>query len=146
MNEPCLTRRETLRTVPAMSKPDTSGWEEINALLGRGTSYEGKLSFEGRVRIDGNFRGEIFSDDLLIVGEGAEIHARVEVGTLIVLGGAIVGDVSARYLVELHAPGKVQGAIHTPQIFIEKGVVFDGNCTMSPETEVREFDGEATLL
>ena len=32
---------------------------EISALLGRGTRFEGKLSFEGRVRIDGAFTGEI---------------------------------------------------------------------------------------
>ena len=35
---------------------------ELNALLGRGTRFEGKLTFEGRVRIDGHFVGEVFSE------------------------------------------------------------------------------------
>ena len=35
---------------------------EITALLGRGTEFTGKLAFDGKVRIDGTFRGEIFSD------------------------------------------------------------------------------------
>ena len=42
---------------------------EINTLLGRGSSFEGKLTFEGTVRIDGKFKGEVFSDDVLVIGE-----------------------------------------------------------------------------
>lgn len=114
-----------------MAQKDLTGIGEINALLGRGTEYEGKLVFEGRVRIDGRFVGEIHSDDLLILGEGAEVRARVRVGTLIVRGGVLVGDVVARQLVEIHAPGQVRGDITTPQLFIDKGVVFEGACTMT---------------
>lgn len=113
-----------------MSQKDLTGISEINALLGRGTSYEGKLSFEGRVRIEGKFRGEIFSDDMLILGEGADVEADVSVGTLIVRGGSIRGAIRASQLVELHAPGKVYGDIASPQLFIDKGVVFEGRCTM----------------
>lgn len=120
-----------------MAQKDLTGIGEINALLGRGTEYEGKLVFEGRVRIDGRFVGEIHSDDMLILGEGAEVRARVRVGTLIVRGGVLVGDVVARQLVEIHAPGQVRGDITTPQIFIDKGVVFEGRCTMGDEPSER---------
>ena len=108
----------------------TSLGGEINALLGRGTSYEGKLTFEGRVRIDGSFRGEIFSEGVLILGEGAEVDATVDVGTLIVRGGELRGTVRARQLVEIHVPGRVLADVETSQIFIDKGVVFEGRCTM----------------
>ena len=40
-----------------------------NALLGKGADFQGKLTFEGTVRIDGRFTGEIFSDGTLIIGE-----------------------------------------------------------------------------
>jgi cytoskeletal protein CcmA (bactofilin family) len=113
-----------------MAEKDLTGLGEINALLGRGTEYEGKLTFEGRVRIDGRFRGTIFSEDVLIVGEGAVVEGAVEVGTLIVRGGRLKGEVRASQLVEIHAPGQVQGDIETPQLFIDKGVVFEGKCTM----------------
>lgn len=123
-----------------MSRKELSTLGEINALLGRGTEYEGKLTFEGRVRIDGAFKGTIFSDDLLILGDGARVEADIDVGTLIVRGGELWGEVRARQLVEIHAPGKVHGNIRTPQIFIDKGVVFDGRCVMETETEVVPFD------
>src|SRR5436189_6372127 len=66
---------------------------EITALLGRGTRFEGKLTFEGRVRIDGIFKGEIKSEDVLIIGEGAEVHAEIDVATVIIKGGAVHGNI-----------------------------------------------------
>jgi len=102
---------------------------EISTLLGKGSTFEGKLTFEGTVRIDGVLSGEIFSDDVLVVGEGAQVKAKIEVGTLIV-EGLIEGNVKAAQLVELHAPAKVRGNIETPSLFIDKGVIFEGNCKM----------------
>ena len=107
---------------------------EISALLGPGTHYNGKLLFDGRVRIDGQFQGSICSDDMLIVGEGAQVQAVIDVGTLIVLGGEIRGEIRARELVELHAAARVHGDIETPRIFIDRGAVFEGRCRMSDGT------------
>lgn len=104
---------------------------EINALLGRGTEFTGKLTFEGKVRIDGKFSGEIFTDDVLIIGEGAEVKAEIDVATLIIKGGVVTGNVHAREVVEIHAPGKLYGNIVSPALFIDKGVVFEGNCKMT---------------
>ena len=105
---------------------------EINALLGRGTRFEGKLAFSGCVRIDGAFRGEILSDDILIVGEGAEIEGEIRVGTLIVKGGTVSANVRAAISIELYVPAKVTGDLHSPEIFMDKGVQFSGSCTMAP--------------
>jgi cytoskeletal protein CcmA (bactofilin family) len=105
---------------------------EITALLGRGTHFEGKLHFEGRVRIDGSFRGEIRSQDILIIGEGADVEADIEVGTAIIKGGAVTGDVRALHAIELYVPARVSGSLHAPEIFMDKGVQFSGSCTMAP--------------
>ena len=87
---------------------------EITALLGRGTRFEGKLYFEGRVRIDGVFAGEIKSDDTLIIGDGAEVSAEIDVATVIVRGGSVHGNVRAKTSLEIHAPAKLVGNIHSP--------------------------------
>lgn len=105
---------------------------EITTLLGAGTRFDGKLSFEGAVRIDGTFVGEIRSDETLVVGEGAEVRAEIEVGTLIVRGGEVHGNVRAREAIELFAPCKVVGNLHSPQISIERGSSFQGQCRMEP--------------
>jgi cytoskeletal protein CcmA (bactofilin family) len=111
---------------------------EITALLGRGTQFEGKLYFEGRVRIDGAFKGEIRSDDTLVIGDGADVHAEIDVATVIVRGGVVHGNIRARTAIELHAPGKVIGNLHAPSLFIDRGVEFQGSCRMDP------IDGKAT--
>ncbi len=107
---------------------------DINALLGAGSEFEGKLTFEGTVRIDGRFTGEIFSDGTLVVGEGARIEAEIRVGTVMVYG-EVIGDIFANNGVELHAPAALRGNITSPALHIDKGVFFDGSCQMSSGSE-----------
>jgi cytoskeletal protein CcmA (bactofilin family) len=114
--------------VPAHA-PDSRPEGEINTLLGRGSEFEGKLTFEGTVRIDGKLSGEIFSDDVLVIGEGATVSAEIDVGVLIVEGN-VNGNIRAKRAVELHAPARVKGNIETPSLYIDKGVMFEGNCKM----------------
>jgi cytoskeletal protein CcmA (bactofilin family) len=102
---------------------------ELNALLGKGSSFEGKLLFEGSVRIDGKFTGEIISTDTLIIGEGADVKGEIAVGTLVIVGD-YNGNAKASKSVELRAPAKVRGTLTTASIVIERGVFFDGNCKM----------------
>jgi cytoskeletal protein CcmA (bactofilin family) len=116
-----------------MATREVTNMRELSALLGEGAEFEGKLLFEGRVRIDGKFKGSIASDDVLIVGEKAEVEATIEVGTLIVLGGTLRGEVRAVRAVELHAPAKVYGNITTPQLAIDRGVVFEGQSRIPDE-------------
>jgi cytoskeletal protein CcmA (bactofilin family) len=102
---------------------------DLNALLGRGSEFEGKLSFEGKVRIDGTFTGEISTNDTLHIGEGAKVSAEISCGTVIV-EGEVVGNIKATGAVELHRPAKVRGDITSPSLSIEKGVIFEGRSKM----------------
>lgn len=118
--------------VPAQGPvSENASGTQVTTLLGRGSEFEGKLSFEGTVRVDGKLTGEIFTDDVLIIGEGAEVHAEINVGA-IVIEGTVQGNINAKRSVEVHTPGRVRGNIVTPSLYIEKGVMFDGNCTMEP--------------
>src|SRR4051812_43142404 len=119
-----------------MDSPNShAGASEITALLGRGTRFEGKLYFEGKVRIDGFFSGEIKSDDTLVIGDGAEVHAEIDVATVIVRGGIVHGNIRAKNAIEIHSPGKLVGNIHSPSLFIDRGVEFQGSCGMDPVEE-----------
>lgn len=102
---------------------------EISTLLGRGTTFEGKLTFEGTVRIDGKLKGTVFSDDVLIIGEGATVEADIDIGEIIIQG-TLIGNVHAKRGIEVLAPGRVKGDLHTPSLQIEKGVIFEGRSFM----------------
>ena len=102
---------------------------DVHTILGPESSFEGKLVFDGTVRIDGRFKGEVQTENVLVVGQGARVDATIVVGS-IVINGEINGDITAKHSVEIHSPGKVRGNITTPQLMIAKGVLFDGSCKM----------------
>lgn len=107
-----------------------NGAHEVTGVLDRGSEFEGSLSFEGAFRIGGVFRGKIFTDDILIIGEGAIVDAEIEVGTLI-LSGELKGSVKASQRVEIHHPAVFRGTIQTPSLMVADGVVFEGVSQMA---------------
>ena len=113
-----------------MKKPVAIDKADIKAFLGPGSRFEGTLSFDEMVRLDGSFVGEIKSSDTLVVGETAEIEGEIQVGALI-LSGKFKGQISANTLVELRAPAEVEGKIETPLLKIEEKVVFNGEINMT---------------
>lgn len=125
-----MQRRET-----SLEKSD------IKAFLGPGSQFEGRLAFKEIVRLDGAFRGEVTSEDVLIVGESADLQAEITVGTLI-LSGRFRGNIKAATRVELRAPAQVDGSIHTPALSVEDGVVFNGTITMTRGSETDADDEE----
>ncbi|SVD55059.1 uncharacterized protein METZ01_LOCUS407913 [marine metagenome] len=117
----------------AVLKKENSGpavnIHDVHTVLGPESSFEGKLVFEGTVRIDGRFKGQITTKDILVIGQGARVEANITVGQ-IVINGEIIGDVHAKQSVELNKPARLRGNIFTPQLMIEKGVIFEGSCKM----------------
>ena len=104
--------------------------KSIRAYMGEDTVFNGTLTFQGTVRIDGKFEGEVITDDTLIVGEAGDVSADIKAGT-VVCKGKIKGVITAAKRVEIYATSEIQGNIRTPSLFIEAGGIFDGNCDMS---------------
>lgn len=102
---------------------------DVHTLLGKGSEFEGKLSFEGQVRIDGKYSGQISTRDVLVIGEGARVNAEISAGTVII-NGQVEGNIKATGMVELHPPARVKGSIETPALSMDKGVIFEGSCKM----------------
>lgn len=102
---------------------------EVSTLLGLGSEFSGKLNFDGALRIDGRFSGEICSEGVLVIGPKARIEAEIAVGSLLVQG-RVTGNITATESIELHAPSRVDGKLTCPQLFVEKGVILNGSCEM----------------
>ena len=102
---------------------------EVHTLLGKGSEFEGKLTFEGQVRIDGKFNGQIVTKDVLVIGDGARVQAEINAGTVII-NGTVEGNVRAAQLIELHAPARVKGNLESPALTMDRGVIFEGTSKM----------------
>ena len=118
-----------------MKKPIAIDNADIKAFLGPGSRFEGKLSFDEMVRLDGIFSGEINSSDTLIVGESAEIEGNISVGALI-LSGRFKGDIKATTMVEFRAPAHVEGSVEAPSLKIDEKVIFNGEVKMPGSIKV----------
>jgi cytoskeletal protein CcmA (bactofilin family) len=106
-----------------------AGESAMNAMLGPSSVVEGKLSFEGPLRIDGTFTGEINTPDRLIIGESAKVSATISCGSVVV-SGEVNGHIKAAESIELRDRARVKADLATPSLVIDKGVVFDGGCHM----------------
>ena len=103
---------------------------EIKAYMGEDTVFNGSLTFDGTVRIDGKFEGEVTTEDTLIVGQTGHLMAEISAGTVICMG-RVEGTVMASKKVEIHSTSKVVGNVKSPALYIELGGVLDGTCNMT---------------
>jgi cytoskeletal protein CcmA (bactofilin family) len=105
------------------------GSDKTVTFLGKDARFEGKLKFEGALRIDGHFEGEVTSNGNLIIGEGALVKADILV-SYASISGEFHGNITAEQRIDLHAPGKVFGNIQAPSVVIDEGVIFEGSTRM----------------
>ena len=103
--------------------------EDHYTFLGKGVDFKGTASFDGTVRIDGHFEGEINAGDMLIIGECAMIKGAIT-GGVIVSSGKVEGNVLASERVELLNNAVLIGDVHAPSFSMEVGVIFQGLCDM----------------
>lgn len=110
--------------------------DESYTLLGKGVEFKGKAKFNGTVRIDGYFEGELLIQDTLIIGEHAVIKGTI-VGAVILCGGKIEGTITASQKVQLLKPAVLLGDVHSPSLSMEEGVLFHGMSDMG----ITDLDG-----
>ena len=103
---------------------------QIKAYMGEDTVFNGSLTFEGTVRIDGKFEGQVITEDTLIVGQTGYLKAEISAGTVVCVG-RVEGTVIASKKIEIHSTSKVVGNVKSPAIYIELGGVLDGSCDMT---------------
>ena len=108
--------------------------EEISTILGWGTEFDGKLAFEGAIRVDGKFSGGVQSNGMLIIGEKAVVRAEIRVGVVLV-HGEVHGTISAQSRIEAYSPAKIYGDIYSPVLVLGEGVIFEGTSHMTGESE-----------
>lgn len=95
-----------------------------------GSEIDGKMTFAGTVVLNGRLRGEIASNDNLIIGEKGVVTANIRAG-IVQIAGEVVGNVVASDRVELKERCRVYGDVSAPVVIIAEGALFEGQCTMA---------------
>lgn len=103
--------------------------EEWTGFIDKGVTLEGTLQLKGTFRIDGHVKGNIISEQTVVLGEGAKVEGQIE-GNRVVIAGRFDGVIFAKGRVEIEAKGVVTGEVHSPCMVIDPGGIFDGRCHM----------------
>src|SRR5438105_1453737 len=84
------------------------------SILPRDAKFAGTLFSEGdALQIDGEFEGQIITDDLVVVGADAEVRAQVSAGSVIIQG-SVEGEIDAKGSVKITGSGRIKGSVMTP--------------------------------
>lgn len=92
----------------------------LNAVMGPGAHYQGDLSFEGRVRVDGHFKGRIYTEDCLEVGEAGTLDGEFDVARAVV-AGTVQGRMRVREHLVLTETGLIKGLLDAGVVEVRAG-------------------------
>lgn len=99
---------------------------EASTVIGADTIISGTIRAQGTVLIDGRVEGDICTDGLLIIGEGAIVVGNIYAGSVI-CRGLIVGDIVASEEVELLESASLNGTVRAPVFLVDDGALLTDN-------------------
>ena len=107
-------------------------WAEARTrvAVGRNVNVSGKLIFHEPVRIEGRFRGEVRSIDLVVVGEDGMVEGKVVAPRLLIMG-ELHGDIVGCDRLVLGPRARYYGNIETRTLHVSEGAYLEGNVRMT---------------
>ncbi|MEY4630205.1 MAG: hypothetical protein RIQ81_325 [Pseudomonadota bacterium] len=109
-----------------------TGKDAAVTILTSGCHFSGKLYCRGSSRIGGKIEGQIISEGILIIEEGATILAEVKADEVIIQG-KVNGRLEAKIRAELYPQSRFDGDIVTPVLVVNEGAQFNGRSIMGQQ-------------
>ncbi len=111
--------------LPAMEPPATG----TATVIGKDARWEGTLTAERDVRIEGSVTGEVRTQATLFVASDARVEGTVRAAD-VVLAGAIHGEIHCSGKLEVLPGGAAHGEVHTGRLVIHEGAFIDSKFEM----------------
>jgi cytoskeletal protein CcmA (bactofilin family) len=105
--------------------------ERCQNFLAAGARFEGTLTVEDSIRLEGTFSGKINTSGTLQITSGAQVQADVR-ASYVVIAGNFEGQVDSEQRVDLLPPGRIRADLRTRRLVVEDGAQFDGKIEMQP--------------
>ena len=107
--------------------------KDVDTVLADDIDFSGTMKFKKSLMIKGKFDGRIDADGHLILGPNAIVKAAIKAG-IVTNYGKIIGNVEAIKKIELLKGAELNGDVKAPDLIIESGCIFNGNCAMGQQT------------
>ncbi|MGH2574427.1 MAG: bactofilin family protein [Ignavibacteria bacterium] len=122
--------KETYTSAPVSS---SSSKQEITTLLSEGCRFEGNMFAPSNTRIDGDVKGNINGQSVLVIGEKGKIEGDV-IAVDVLIYGQVTGTVKSHKL-ELRKGCRLTGDAYVEVLTVEPGVIFNGKSVMEPKKQ-----------
>lgn len=112
--------------------------KKVNTIIGPNTIFRGNFIVDGPLRIDGNYEGDIKSQDMVIIGSTAKVKGNI-FGEIVIVGGEIKGNIFAIKEIILLPTAKILGDLVSQKILIDEGARFKGKFNRTKEEKIQEI-------
>ena len=102
--------------------------------ISSGTYFKGEIVSPNDLRIDGKFDGSIISEGKVVVGDGAEVNAKI-VCVNADVWGKTKGSFTVKDIMAIKSDCSVEGELKVRKLIVELGASFNGTCKMITEQE-----------
>ena len=100
-------------------------------VLNSDVEIKGNIKFAGELTFEGKLDGEINTDGILTLGDGAVVNGNITAQSVVVRG-KVNGNINAKEKIEIKAKAEVFGDIRATKLAIEEGVTFVGKTEVNP--------------
>ena len=115
----------------------------METVLGEGAVFEGNVSREGSIKVEGILKGDLKVDSTLVVGPNGSVTGDINAGGVIVFG-EVNGKIDAGSL-EIKSTGKITGEILIETLITEAGGVMSAKCEMKSPAKSDSDDQVLTV-
>ncbi len=111
----------------------SNGIKNTENVIGENSVFEGTITLSETLRVNGSYIGEKLSIKHIIVGKPGKVKSDFECESLVV-EGAILGNILSSVRTMLLPTAKILGNISSPELIIQKGVIWDGHCQINTDS------------
>jgi cytoskeletal protein CcmA (bactofilin family) len=108
--------------------------ERVRIAVNRNIRITGRLVFQEPIRIEGHFRGEVSSSELVVISEEGSVGGRIQSPRLVVLG-ELEGDIVASRSVVLGPRSRFKGKIEATNLTICEGACLNADLRIGCRSE-----------
>jgi cytoskeletal protein CcmA (bactofilin family) len=108
--------------------------ERARVAVNRDVRVAGHLVFQEPIRIEGHFRGEVSSSELVVISEDGSVGGRIRSPRLVVLG-ELEGDITASKSVVLGPRSRFKGKIEADNLTICEGAYLNADLRIGHRSE-----------
>jgi len=100
-------------------------------ILNSDVEIKGNVKFSGELIFDGKLDGEIHTDGVLNLGDGAVINGNISAQSVVVRG-KVNGNINAKEKIDIKSRAELFGDLRATKLVIEEGVTYVGKTEVNP--------------